>query len=49
MTVADNVPSSANHYEVNNSFEYGSDTEIKVFFPGGMPSTGEGKVVVYLR
>lgn len=49
MVIADNKPNVANHYEVNNSFEYVADTEIFIFFPGGIPTIGIGRVIVYLR
>lgn len=48
QTIVDNKPTVVNHYEVNNSYEYDTDTEIFVFFPAGTPTTGRAKIIVYL-
>jgi hypothetical protein len=48
QAIADNAPSAAGYYEVNNSYEYVAQTDIYVFFPGGSPTVGQGRVLVYL-
>lgn len=48
QAIGDNFPEYANFYEVNNSYEYDTTTEIFVFFPAGTPTTGNGRVIIYL-
>jgi hypothetical protein len=48
MTVYDNEPSAVNTYslEIHNVF-YSSQTEIKMYFPTGEPTQGEGQIIIY--
>jgi len=49
QAVSDNSPERANHYNVNNVFEgYATETEIFVYFPAGSPTSGSGKVTVFV-
>ena len=48
QAIIDNVPYVSSYYEVNNSYEYTATTELKIFFPGGNPTAGSGRVLIYL-
>ncbi len=48
QAVGDNWPGRTNFYEVNNSYEYATMTEVFVFFPAGTPTTGSGRAIIYL-
>ena len=49
MAIADNDPTTADGYIVPNHYEYGSDTEVRVYFPGGSPTIGVGRAIIYVE
>jgi len=44
----DNNPRKIDVYQAFNHYEYAGDTEIKLFFPAGAPTTGSGRAIVYV-
>jgi hypothetical protein len=46
--VTDNKPNKIGQYKVDNDFRYTVSTEIFVYFPAGVPTTGTAEVFVYL-
>lgn len=49
MTASENMPSVAARYKKDTDLEYLDTTELLVFFPSGTPTTGSGRVIVYLE
>lgn len=49
MVVADNKPGTAARYKNDTDYQYSIRTELFVFFPSGTPTTGNGRVIVYLE
>lgn len=47
QVISDNDPLTAGEYRTSPNYEYLVDTEIKVFFSAGSPTTGAGKVIIY--
>lgn len=45
---ADNFPSVIGDYETRPHHRYTAETEMRVYFPTGAPSVGEGEVTIYL-
>lgn len=48
MAVAHNNPDVADDYERDVNYQYGSETELFVYFPSGSPTQGSGQIIVYL-
>jgi len=48
QTTADNQAEYVDHFNVNNVHEYETNTDVYVFFPTGTPTTGRGRVIVFL-
>jgi len=48
QAVNDNNPRRVHVYQAFNHYEYGGDTEVKLFFPAGAPTTGSGRATVYI-
>lgn len=48
IEVAHNAPGDAELYKRDADHEYVLPTEVKIYFPGGSPTTGTGFVVVYI-
>ncbi len=48
QVTSDNRPTAVHHYNVNNVYEYATDTDVYVFFPSGTPTTGSAKITVFL-
>lgn len=49
MVVKDNDPEMVANYKNDVDYEYTAHTELFVFFPSGTPTTGNGRVIVYLE
>lgn len=47
QTATDNTAEISGSYEVVNNYSYPIDTNIFLFFPGGIPTIGNGRVIVY--
>jgi hypothetical protein len=48
MTIAQNSPADVEDYENDPNYQYTSQTELFVYFPGGIPTQGSGLIIVYL-
>lgn len=47
MTNTDNDPGRAGSYVVEPDFAYPSETDLKLFFPSGSPTIGQGRAIIY--
>jgi hypothetical protein len=48
QAISDNTPQKTNYYGVDNSFQYQTDTNVRVFLATGAPTKGYATVIVYL-